>query len=102
MKLKNRVSKSVACAIAAIVMPFAAQAAESYPAKNVVIIMPYSAGGSSDLLARAVTAGVSAPSDAATIVQSSERLRAGHETSASDHAQPLHTRSTGTPIHVRG
>jgi tripartite-type tricarboxylate transporter receptor subunit TctC len=38
--------------------PFAASAGESYPSKNVTIIMPYSAGGSSDLLARSVAKGL--------------------------------------------
>lgn len=33
-------------------------AAQVYPAKNVVIIMPYAAGGSSDILARAVAKGL--------------------------------------------
>ena len=31
---------------------------QTYPAKNVVIVMPYSAGGSSDILARAVAKGL--------------------------------------------
>jgi tripartite-type tricarboxylate transporter receptor subunit TctC len=38
--------------------PFAASAGESYPSRNVTIIMPYSAGGSSDLLARSVAKGL--------------------------------------------
>ncbi len=38
--------------------PFAVSAGESYPSRNVTIIMPYSAGGSSDLLARSVAKGL--------------------------------------------
>lgn len=37
---------------------YAAGAAESYPSKTVTIVMPYSAGGSSDLLARSVAKGL--------------------------------------------
>src|SRR5687768_2775121 len=39
-------------------VPFTAHAGEGYPAKPVTIIMPYAAGGSSDLLARAVAKGL--------------------------------------------
>ena len=44
------VAASLGCALPA--------SAQQYPAKNVVIVMPYSAGGSSDLLARAVAKGL--------------------------------------------
>jgi tripartite-type tricarboxylate transporter receptor subunit TctC len=47
---------AVACAAAPVAASHAAEAA--YPAKNVTIIMPYAAGGSSDLLARAVAKGL--------------------------------------------
>ena len=43
---------------AVFLAPFAVSAGESYPSKNVTIIMPYSAGGSSDLLARSVAKGL--------------------------------------------
>jgi tripartite-type tricarboxylate transporter receptor subunit TctC len=42
----------------AVAFPIAPLAGEGYPAKPVTIIMPYSAGGSSDLLARAVAKGL--------------------------------------------
>ena len=58
MKLKNVLLNTVVCVVG-IAMPMGAQAAESYPAKTVTIIMPYSAGGSSDILARAVAKGLS-------------------------------------------
>jgi tripartite-type tricarboxylate transporter receptor subunit TctC len=58
MKLKNLLSNTVACAFAATPVPFAAHAAEGYPAKNVTIIMPYAAGGSSDILTRTVAKGL--------------------------------------------
>src|SRR4051812_34716594 len=43
--------KSLAAALAAALIPHAA--AQTYPAKNITIIMPYAAGGSSDVLTRA-------------------------------------------------
>jgi len=58
MKLKNVLLNTVVCVVGAV-MPLGTQAAESYPAKTVTIIMPYSAGGSSDILARAVAKGLS-------------------------------------------
>jgi len=58
MKLKNVLLNTVVCVVGTV-MPLGAQAAESYPAKTVTIIMPYSAGGSSDILARAVAKGLS-------------------------------------------
>ena len=38
--------------------PFASHAAEGYPAKPVTIIMPYAAGGSSDIMSRALAKGL--------------------------------------------
>jgi tripartite-type tricarboxylate transporter receptor subunit TctC len=58
MKLKILLMKCVASAFAATIGPWAAHAAEAYPAKNVTIIMPYAAGGSSDILTRAVAKGL--------------------------------------------
>ncbi|HZN27076.1 MAG TPA: tripartite tricarboxylate transporter substrate-binding protein, partial [Burkholderiales bacterium] len=58
MKLKNVLLNTVVCVVGTV-MPLGTQAAESYPAKTVTIIMPYSAGGSSDILARAVAKGLS-------------------------------------------
>jgi tripartite-type tricarboxylate transporter receptor subunit TctC len=58
MKLKTLILKSVIGAVAATLLPVSGQAAESYPAKPVTIIMPYSAGGSSDILARATAKGL--------------------------------------------
>jgi tripartite-type tricarboxylate transporter receptor subunit TctC len=56
MKLRTLVLN--AAAVTATVMPLAAPAAESYPAKNVTIIMPYAAGGSSDILTRTLAKGL--------------------------------------------
>jgi tripartite-type tricarboxylate transporter receptor subunit TctC len=60
-KLMNRLDMLWAAAAAlAIAAGGAAHAADAgYPAKPVVIILPYTAGGSSDLLARAVAKGLS-------------------------------------------
>jgi tripartite-type tricarboxylate transporter receptor subunit TctC len=53
MKLKN-ILKSIAPALAAATCAMASPAgAQSYPSKNIIIVLPYSAGGSSDVLARA-------------------------------------------------
>jgi tripartite-type tricarboxylate transporter receptor subunit TctC len=54
MKLEHLI-KRIAPALAASVCALAAPAAlaQAYPAKNITIILPYSAGGSSDVLARA-------------------------------------------------
>jgi tripartite-type tricarboxylate transporter receptor subunit TctC len=48
--------RSLLPALAAVVIALPAQqaSAQAYPAKNITIIMPYSAGGSSDLLTRAM------------------------------------------------
>ena len=51
-------SLSVCSLFALALTPLAASAGEAYPSKNVTIIMPYSAGGSSDLLARSVAKGL--------------------------------------------
>lgn len=59
MKLKQMLKVIVPAlnvAVCAVATPQAT--AQTYPAKNVVIIMPYSAGGSSDILARAVAKGL--------------------------------------------
>jgi tripartite-type tricarboxylate transporter receptor subunit TctC len=56
MKLRILLLNTVA--VAAALMPLAAQPAETYPAKNVTIIMPYAAGGSSDVLTRSVAKGL--------------------------------------------
>ena len=54
MKLKQLI-RSMAAASAALACAFTAApaGAQAYPAKNITIILPYSAGGSSDVLARA-------------------------------------------------
>lgn len=56
--MKNRAlcTALIAPAVCAAVSALAATdaAAQSYPAKNVTIVVPYSAGGSTDILARAV------------------------------------------------
>jgi tripartite-type tricarboxylate transporter receptor subunit TctC len=54
MKLKYLL-KSIVPAVAAAACAFAtaSAAAQAYPAKNITIILPYTAGGSSDVLARA-------------------------------------------------
>ena len=43
-----------ALAVSVFALPASNAAAQAYPAKNITIIMPYSAGGSSDLLTRAM------------------------------------------------
>jgi tripartite-type tricarboxylate transporter receptor subunit TctC len=58
MRLDKLVFKSLVCALSVSAVPLAAQAAEAYPAKNVTIIMPYAAGGSSDVLTRTVAKGL--------------------------------------------
>ena len=58
MKVYGVLFKWFVCAGALAIFPVAALAAEAYPAKNVVIIMPYAAGGSSDVLTRAVAKGL--------------------------------------------
>lgn len=58
MELKS-ILKAVVPALSVAVCAVIPQAmAQTYPAKNVVIVMPYSAGGSSDILARAVAKGL--------------------------------------------
>jgi tripartite-type tricarboxylate transporter receptor subunit TctC len=45
-------------ALSCAVLPAALRAGEGYPAKPVTIVLPYSAGGSSDILARSVAKGL--------------------------------------------
>jgi tripartite-type tricarboxylate transporter receptor subunit TctC len=54
MKLKYRSPALLAALFIGVASPMAQALAQAYPAKPVTIIMPYSAGGSSDLLTRAV------------------------------------------------
>jgi tripartite-type tricarboxylate transporter receptor subunit TctC len=59
MKLKQLVSKLTLPLVAAACISSQAYAGEAgYPTRNVTIIMPYAAGGSSDILARAVAKGL--------------------------------------------
>ncbi|HEV7802806.1 MAG TPA: tripartite tricarboxylate transporter substrate binding protein [Burkholderiales bacterium] len=53
--MKIAVSRLIVGTLAALAWAFAAThaAAQAYPAKNITIILPYTAGGSSDVLARA-------------------------------------------------
>lgn len=60
MKLKHTLLQAVVsaplAAVSALIAPHVS--AQAYPAKNVVIVMPYSPGGSSDILTRAVAKGL--------------------------------------------
>jgi tripartite-type tricarboxylate transporter receptor subunit TctC len=58
MKLRTLAIIPLLTAVSFAIFPAAARAAEGYPAKPVTIILPYSAGGSSDILARAVAKGL--------------------------------------------
>ena len=60
MNKKDWMLKSIVPALTAAACALASSvaAAQAYPSKNVVVVMPYSAGGSSDLLARAVAKGL--------------------------------------------
>jgi tripartite-type tricarboxylate transporter receptor subunit TctC len=58
MKLRSLLLSSLCSAVIIGSLPLCGHAAEAYPAKNVVIIMPYVAGGSSDVLTRAVAKGL--------------------------------------------
>jgi tripartite-type tricarboxylate transporter receptor subunit TctC len=58
MKLSTRAAIASLAAVSFAILPTALRAGEAYPAKPVTIILPYSAGGSSDLLARAVAKGL--------------------------------------------
>ena len=55
--MKTAIRTFAAAAVLAAA-PFVTHAGEGYPAKPVAIIMPYAAGGSSDLLTRAVAKGL--------------------------------------------
>jgi tripartite-type tricarboxylate transporter receptor subunit TctC len=59
MSSTRRAAIAFFAAVIFAVFPAAPRAAEGYPAKPVTIIMPYSAGGSSDILTRAVAKGLS-------------------------------------------
>lgn len=56
MKTMQSHFRSIALALSATALGFAASpaAAQAYPAKNVQIVLPYTAGGSTDVIARAV------------------------------------------------
>ena len=58
MNRRTLLLTSIFGACAAALPPLAATAAEGYPAKPVTIIMPYSPGGSSDILTRVVAKGL--------------------------------------------
>lgn len=58
MNLRTRAAMAFLVAASFAIVPGALRAGEGYPAKPVTIIMPYSAGGSSDILTRAVAKGL--------------------------------------------
>ena len=59
MVSKKLLFRSIVLTAACASLPPVGYAAESYPSKPVTIIMPYSAGGSSDIMTRAVAKGLS-------------------------------------------
>jgi tripartite-type tricarboxylate transporter receptor subunit TctC len=76
---------SVLCLLLAL--PVAAQAQGTYPARTVRFVVPYSAGGIADLVARAIAPGLSATLGQAVVVEN--RAGAGGHIAAAEIARGL-------------